>query len=90
MPKTTLLVLLAALGEAGLLISPALAYHGPCYGPIPMEAIWPLVILVIAIVFFLMFLGKKRVKKRKKRKRILANISRRVSTQRRKGTRTRI
>ncbi len=67
--RTTLLVLLAALGEAGLLISPALAYHGPCYGPIPMEAIWTLIILVIAIVVVLIFLGKKRVKKRKKRRR---------------------
>ncbi len=73
-----------------MLISPAFAYHGPGGGSIPMEAIWPLVILVIAIVFFVLFLGKKRKKKRKKRKRILANISRRVSTQRRKGTRTRI
>ncbi len=89
MLRPTLLVLLAALGEAGLLISPALAYHGPCSGPIPMEAIWPLIILVIAGGFFMIFLGKKRAKKRKKRKR-LANISRRVSTQRRKGARTRM
>ncbi len=89
MPKTTLLVLLAALGEAGLLTSPAFAYHAPGDGSIPMEAIWPLVIMAIATVFVLIFLGKKRVKKRKKRKR-LANISRRVSTQRRKGARTRI
>ncbi len=37
----------SGLREAGLLISPALAHGG---GPIPMEAIWPLIILVIAIV----------------------------------------
>ncbi len=62
-------MLLAALGEAGLLISPAFATQHTCGGPIPMEAIWPLVIMAIATVFFLIFLGNKRVKKRKKRKR---------------------
>ncbi len=60
------MVLLAAVEKAGLLISPAFAFHG---GPIPMEAIWPLIILAIAIVFFLTFLGKKREKKTKKRRR---------------------
>ncbi len=59
-------MLLAAVGMAGLLISPAFAYHG---GPIPIEAIWPFIILVIAVICVLVFLGKKRDKKRKKRKR---------------------
>ncbi len=63
------LVLLAAVEKAGLLISPAFAYHGGSGGPIPIEAIWPFIILGIAVICFLVFLGKKRDKKRKKRKR---------------------
>ena len=70
--KTTLLVLIAALAEAGLLISPAFAYQhkfgGMLGGSIPLEAIWPLIIVATATVFVLMYLGKKREKKRKKRK----------------------
>ena len=66
--RTTLLVLLAALGEAGLLISPAFAYHGVGCGHISIEAFWPFIILGIAVIFVPVLLGKKREKKRKKRK----------------------
>ena len=67
--RTTLLVLLAALGEAGLSISPAFAYHGVGCGHISIEAFWPFIIVVTAAVLVLMFLGKKREKKRKKLRR---------------------
>ncbi len=63
------MVLFAAVEKARLLISPAFAYHGGGSGPIPIEAIWPFIILAIAVIFVLVFLGKKRDKKRKKRKR---------------------
>ncbi len=63
------MVLLAAVEKAGLLISPAFAYHGGNGDPIPIEATWPLIILAIAVICVLVFLGKKRDKKRKKRKR---------------------
>ncbi len=62
-------MLFAAVEKAGVLISPAFAYHGGGGGPIPIEAIWPFIILGIAVIFALLFLGKKRDKKRKKRKR---------------------
>ncbi len=62
------MVLLAAVEKAGLLISPAFAYHGGSGGPIPIEAIWPIIILAIAVICVLVFLGKKRNKKRDKKR----------------------
>ena len=57
-------MLFAAVEKAGLLISPAFAYHGGGGGPIPIEAIWPVIILAVAIIFVLVFLGKKGKKEK--------------------------
>ncbi len=57
------------LWEVGMLISPALAYHDTTGGgSFSIEAILPLIIIVVAIAFVLVFVGRKRGRRRKPRR----------------------
>ena len=51
------------------MISPALAYHDTTGGgSFSIEAILPLIIIVVAIAFVLVFVGRKRGRRRKPRR----------------------